>query len=365
MPKSHFFITLLRNGKMQKEVCMAYKALVTGASGLMGGNLVRHLVKRDFEVYALVRKTSNTMAFEDLPVKKTYGDITDPESLQEAVKGMDYVFHCAAYVSVWTYHEKLMRRVNVDGTRNVVDACIQAGVKRLIHVSTVDAIGFATPDGYGTKEKPSTEEVPYQNDWMKYPYARTKWESQEIVRQAVKEGKLDAVVVNPAFMLGPWDPKPSSGQLILEAVRGGTIAYASGGNNVVDVEDAVIATINALEKGRSGELYILGNENLSYRELFEKVADVLGTPRPRIPLPYPIAWIAGKIGDAYGLATGKEPTICSGLVRLAFLPHYFSPEKARRELNLPATPVEEAIEKAYRWFVDHGYIKPRKRKVAS
>lgn len=336
---------------------MAEKVFVTGGTGLVGGNLIRKLVDAGYEVSALVRKNSNTTYLDDLPIKKCYGDILQPQSLSEGVKGVDYVFHCAAMVSMWKYAMDRMRKINVEGTENVLRASINAGVKRFFFVSTVDAIGYSTPDGYGTLEKPSTEEIPYQNDWMGIPYSRTKWEAQELVRDAVKKGEIDAVIYNPSFMIGPYDVKPSSGKLIIGVAKGYTRFYTPGGNNFVDVEDVVEAMITGISKARSGELYILGNENLTYKKMFEKIAKIVGVKPPSMRLPYAVAKIAGFFGDLYGFITRREPLISSGEVFLGFLDHYFSPEKARRELDLKSTPIETAIEKAYKWFIDNGYLK--------
>lgn len=336
---------------------LAEKVLVTGGTGLLGGNLIRKLVEAGYLVKALVRKNSNTVAFDDLPVEKCYGDILNSESLENALKGVDYVFHCAAMVSMWRFSERKMRDVNVKGTENVLKASIKAGVRRFFHISTVDAIGFATANGYGTLEKPSDETVPYQNDWMGIPYGRTKWESQEIVREYVKKGDIDAVIYNPSFMFGAYDTKPSSGRLIIGVAKGYAKGYPSGGNNFVDVEDVVDGMINGINRAKTGELYILGNENLTYKEILQKIAFVVGVKPPFFEIPYFLARIAGFFGDIFGIITGKEPLISSGEVIMSYLPHYFSPEKARKELNLPSNPVEGAIERAYKWFLKMGYLK--------
>ncbi len=339
---------------------MSETVLVTGGAGLVGGNLIRKLVKYGFKVRVLLIPNSNTAAFDDLPVKRYDGNILDPASLDEAVRGVDYVFHLAAIVTMWKHNERKIRAVNVTGTANIIESCIKNKVKRLIHVSSADAIGFSTPDGYGFINKPSTEDVSYQNDRFGIPYMRTKWEAQELVRKAVSDGKIDAVILNPTYMFGAYDVKPSSGRMIIEIYKAKILPYTTGGNNFVDVEDVADAMINAIKKGRAGELYILGNTNLFYKEIFEKTAKVIGKKPLLFKLPKPAAIIAGVMGDLYGLIRGIEPGVSSGEAEMGYVQHFFSPEKARKELGLRETPVEAAIEKAYRWFVDNGYIKKLK-----
>lgn len=334
---------------------MAEKVLVTGAAGLVGGNLVRRLVGQGFEVGALLIPGSNTAAFDDLPVHKLSGDVLDPQSMDQATKGADYVFHLAAMVTMWRYNAGRVRDVNVTGTINVIEACMKNNIKRLMHVSTVDAIGFSTPDGHGFIDKPSTEDVPYQNDRFNIPYMKTKWEAQQIVRTAVRNKKIDAVILNPTYMLGPYDVRPSSGRMILEIVRSKVVPYTTGGNNFVHVGDVADAMVNALKKGRTGELYILGNENLFYRQIFEKIASVTGKNPTFVKVPKLLALAGGYLGDIYGILKDVEPKISSGEATMGFVQHFFSPEKARKELGLKSTPVETAIEDAFRWFVDNGY----------
>lgn len=339
---------------------MAHKNFVTGATGLVGGNLARELSSRGEEVRVLVRRNSKTLAIEGLKgVECVLGDITNPASLREGMKGCDRVYHCAADVRMWIVPMDEMRRVNVQGPMNVFEAARSCGIRRVVHVSTVDAIGFSTPDGWGTRAKPSTESVPYQNDRFSIPYMVTKYEAQQIA-QAMNGKGIEIVIVNPTFMLGPWDVKPSSGAIILEVARGVAKGYTTGGNNVVHIGDVVDAMITAMEKGRPGELYILGNENLSYNEIFTKIAKVVGVPPPKFAIPKAVSLIGGFFGTLYGQIAGSTPNINHLTANMGYIEHYFDSSKAVRELNMKQTPVTVAIEDAYRWFIDHGYIKRKK-----
>jgi len=337
------------------------KAFVTGGTGLVGGNLIRALVTRGWEVQTLVRRTGKTAAFDDLPeVKRIEGDLSDIESIKRGCSGCEIVFHCAAMVTMWAANVNRMWQVNMHGTRNVLDAALTAGVRRVIHVSTVDAIGFNTPDGWGTIDKPSHEEIRGPNNWARIPYMTTKWMSQELARDFTRTHDLDVVIVNPAYIIGPYDVKPSSGRMIIEAARGMVKAYTGGGNNFIHVADVVEAMINAVDRGRRGELYILGNANLFYREIFAKIAGVIGVAAPKFEIPKPISYAAGALGSAAGMLFGRwgvtPDTLNYRTVKMGYIQHFFDPAKARRELSLQATPIEVAIEDAYRWFVDNKYL---------
>jgi len=330
---------------------------VTGATGLVGGNLVRELAARGRQVRALVRKTSNTMAIDGLDgVEKVEGDITDRASLERAMAGCECVYHCAADVRMWIVPMDEMRRINVEGARNVFETAKKLGARRVVHVSTVDAIGFATPDGWGSLAKPGTEEVPWQNDRFAIPYMTTKCEAQRLAL-ATNGPDIEIVVVNPTFMLGPWDVKPSSGAMIIEVAQGMAKAYSTGANNFIHIKDVVDAMITAMDKGRQGELYILGNENLSYRDIFTKIANVVGVAPPKFAIPKFVALVAGFFGTLYGQVSGTTPNINHLTANMGYIEHCFDPSKARKELGLAATPVEQAIEDAYRWFIEHGYLK--------
>lgn len=321
--------------------------LVTGASGLLGANLTRGLVARGRRVRVLLRPTSRTEHLDDLPgLERAAGDVTRADDVLRAADGVDTLYHCAAVVSMDRRQADAMWRANVEGTDHVVAAARRAGVRRLVHVSSVDAIGLPAPGG-----PPSTEEAPWNWDahGVDNPYARTKLESQRRVVAAAREG-LDAVVVNPSYMLGAYDVKPSSGRLILEVQAGKAVGYTPGGNNFVDVEDVVAGTIAAAERGRRGELYILGHANLTYREVMTEVAAVVGRAPPRLRIPYVVALLGGWAADAWAGLRGRESVLNPLTARLGFVGHYYDPSKAVRELGLPQSPLRPAIERAVAWF---------------
>jgi dihydroflavonol-4-reductase len=328
--------------------------LVTGATGLLGGNLVRTLHAAGHQVRILVRKNSKTFHIDDLKdVEKIEGDITDAASLDSAFEGVDQVFHCAATVSMWPAMDQQMVAVNIDGTQNIIDATEKYKVNRLIHCSSVDGIGL--PENGTT---PSNENTPWNWDRLGHEngYARTKYESQQLVLEATKKGRIDAVIVNPTYMLGAYDPKPSSGQMILEVAAGKALGYTSGGNNFVDVEDVAEAMITAAAKGKTGEMYILGGKNMSYKEIFTLIAEVLGVAPPRFPIPYGAARCGGWFGDLHGAVTGKEPSINTTTVQMGYVNHYYDPSRAISQLEMKQSSVRGAIERAVQWFRQESYL---------
>ncbi len=326
--------------------------MVTGATGLLGGNLARLLVEDGREVRALVRENSNAIALEGLEVEKFYGDVRDMGSVEKAAAGVEEVVHCAASVSQWRPNLPWMRDVNVKGTANVLEAALRAGVKRAVHVSTVDTLGLSS------LERPADESWEHESmAAFRNPYVDTKYEAEKEALRVHREG-LDLVIVKPTYMIGEWDVKPSSGQMIVEVAKGRALGYPGGGNNFVDVLDVARGITLAIEKGKSGESYILANGegNLTYKEMFTRIAGVVGARPPMFPIPYALALGAGYLLDAAGRVFGLEPDVNSVTARMGFAAHYFTPAKAVKELAIPQSPIEPAIARAYDWFKRHGRL---------
>ena len=326
--------------------------LVTGATGLVGHNLVRALVSQGRTVRVLVRKTSNTSLFEGLPgLQFATGDITDPASLAAAFAGVDTVYHLAANVTVTRQMTGPIWQTNVVGAENVLRAVGVGGVRRLVYCSTVDAIGL--PEG----SEPSTEETPWNWDRLGVDnaYARSKHEAHQRVLAAARAG-LNAVLVCPAYMFGAYDTRPTSGRMIQAIARRQLPGYPGGGNNFVAVQDVVQGMLAAAGIGQAGEVYILGGVNLSYKDIFAVIAKAVGAPAPGIALPYGLARIAGWFGDRCEQLTGRDAGLNSATVKISYLPHYYSPAKAIRELDLPQPPLAVAIAQAAAWLDAHGML---------
>lgn len=326
--------------------------LVTGATGLLGANLVRGLRAAGRDVRILVRATSQLRSLAGVEgLARAQGDLSDVEALARAAEGVDVVYHCAALVSMDPRRATEMRRANVAGTDNLLAAVRKAGVRRLVHVSSVDGIGLPE-DG-----TPSDEATPWNWDrlGLDNPYARTKYESQQRVLTAAA-ADVDAVVVNPSYMFGAYDQRPSSGQMILEVAAGKAVGYTPGGNNFVDVEDVVAGMLAAAERGRRGELYILGGVDRTYREVMAEIAELVGRPPPRLRIPRVAALVGGAAAGLASRLAGREQTLNLLTARLGFVDHYYSPAKAIRELGLPQSPLRGALERAIAWFRGEGML---------
>lgn len=329
------------------------KTLITGATGLLGGNLARELVLRgNEEVRVLVRESSNRAALDGLDVEHARGDIRDRESVKKAVDGCERVYHVAASVSQWRPDLPAMKKINIEGTENVLGEALAAGVSRCVYVSTVDTLGLSS------LEDPADETASHESmAAFGNPYVDTKYEAEQRALGIYKQG-LDLVIVKPTYMIGEYDVKPTSGQMIVEVAKGRALAYPSGGNNFVDVLDVARGMILAMDKGRSGESYILANQdgNLTYKEMWTLIAEVTGARKPAVPLPYPIALAGGYLLDFAGRALGLEPDTNSVTARMGYAPHYFTPRKAIAELGMPQSPLEDAVRRAYKWFIKMGML---------
>jgi dihydroflavonol-4-reductase len=320
--------------------------LVTGASGLLGGNLARRLGEQGRRVRILARPGSQTAHLDDLPgLEKVPGDLADTTALVAAMRGVEHVYHCAARVALTRRMQPAIWQSNVVGTENILAAAQEAGVRRLVHCSSVDALGLPEPG------QVSNEDSPWNWDTLgvENAYARSKYEAQQRVWQAA-QGGLEAVIVCPTYMFGAYDVHPSSGQMILQLAKSPAAPGLKGGNNFVDVLDVADGMIAAAEAGRTGQTYILGNANLTYDEVFALIGQALGKKARRLPLPGGLAWAAGLVGDWLERAGGREAAINSASVRLGQMGHYYDPSKAVRELGLARRPVEGALARAVAWF---------------
>lgn len=321
---------------------------VTGGDGFLGSNLLDVLLERGYEVTVMVQPGRSTGLLDDLPIRQVEGDLLNQASMISLTKGMDAIIHIAAITDVWPPQHPKYWKVNVEGTENVIEACLTNGIQRLVHCSSASVFR------YGSKEKPGTEQTPGTGGLLDYIDSKKK--GQEVVLEAVKEKGLQAVVVNPTFMIGPKDSKPSSGTLMVNAVKGKLPVYTNGGKNWVYVKDVAVAIANALTLGRIGQAYILGHENLTFLEAFKIIAEVADCKVPGLRLPDPIlhtaGWLAGTAGKLFGFA----PKISHPVAIIGSQGHYFSPEKAVNELDLPQTPIRQAFQEAYDWFVEHQYL---------
>jgi dihydroflavonol-4-reductase len=318
------------------------KALVTGATGFLGSHIVQALIAKDIHCVALHRAASNKELLHGMDVEWREGDVRDAPTLESAMAGCDTVFHTAAVVSFWGKKREVQFEVNVTGTRNVVNTCLSAGVKKLVHTSSVAALGFR-PDGG------LIDETTVYNWGPDIGYKYSKHLAEKEILAGVKQG-LDAVMVNPSVIVGGGDIAVHGGQLVLDIARGKVPGYTAGGMNVVAVHDVVHGHIAAAEHGQAGERYILGGENLTHKAVFELAAKVSCARAPRINVPIPFVKLFAKTCDLYGAVTGREPMITSELVSGVGANNWYSSDKAERELGYSPGPVEPAFREAYEWY---------------
>jgi dihydroflavonol-4-reductase len=322
--------------------------LVTGATGMLGANLVRQLVSLGERPRVLVRPRSDRRGLRGLKLEEVLGDVTDPASLQAAMRGVTRVYHLAGALRFDPAAETLLQAVHVQGTRNVLQAAQTAKVRRLVHVSTVASVG------HGTLDRPAHEAIEY-NFREDQPYHRSKREGERVALS--EAGPVEVVVANPSFVLGAYDVRPSSGALLLFVASGLALFYPTGGNNFVAAQDVARGLTQLMAIGRPGERYILGGENLTYRQLVTMCADEIGAPAPFLPAPEPLMRGAGRLGDSLGrLAPNLFKDLNSSFVESMFLPAYYTSQKAMREVGYQPGPVRMGVRAAYRWFQDEGMI---------
>jgi dihydroflavonol-4-reductase len=321
--------------------------LVTGATGLVGNNAVRALRDRGENVRVLTRNTSAKRPLEDLDLEVVQGDVRDFESVERACQGVSLVIHAAAYVHWGWSNIETHRAVNVTGTHNVCRAALAADAK-MVHVSSVDTLGV------GDRQNPADEDS--REGAVPAPYVLTKREAESEVLDHVRRG-LVATIVNPTFMLGPWDWKPSSGKLLLAAGTRFTPLVPSGGNNFCDVRDVVQGILAAAERGQSGRRYLLGGDDLTYLEAFRLFAEVTGGRPPLTTMGPLMRVLVGRGGDLWGRISGSEPDVNSAALASASLPHCCSSARAERELEYRHRPAKEAARAAWDWFCQYGYVR--------
>lgn len=329
------------------------RVAITGATGLLGGNLAAILCEQGHEVVCTRRASSKTGHLDELPLGWGEADLGDEARLARCFEGAEAVFHCAAAVAMWRKAPQWMVEANVHGTERVIRACRAAGVSRLVHCSSVVAAAIST-DG-----QPVDERHPWNFLELGYDdaYAITKRVSEERALEAARRGDLDVVVVQPGYMFGPLDARPSSGEMILQVIAGRALLDPPGVNSFVDVRDVARGMIAAWQKGTCGARYIMAGHNMPYRDCFDLIAEVANTTRRSVALPRMLAKLAGRAGDLAQGLTGREMPINSVTVSYALCEDYiFSSERARQELGYEIGPLEPAIEDAIDWFRAHDML---------
>jgi dihydroflavonol-4-reductase len=326
-------------------------AFVTGATGFVGSHVARVLADQGADLRLLVRASSDPRNIGDLKAERVVGDLRDPASIERGMQGCKVVFHVAADYRLWVRDPDEMYRANVEGTRAVLEAARKSRVRRVVYTSSVATIGF-TGNGH-----PADEDSPVSLANMIGPYKRSKFMAERVAMDAAHRG-MDVVVVNPTTPVGEQDIKPTpTGRIVVDFLKRKFPAYVDTGLNLVDVTECARGHISALEKGKSGERYILGGENLTLKQILDKLAVITGLASPKVKVPYVMALATGVVDEMVtGRMLGREPRATIDAVRMGRRKMFVTSAKAERELGWKSLPVDNALRRAVEWFQQNGYV---------
>ena len=328
------------------------KVLVTGATGFIGFHVARLLAQKGVQVVALAREGSDTSALRSLDIEPFRGDIRDAGSVRRALKGCSQLYHLAADYRLWVPDPGNMYRINVEGTKNVMQAALELGVGKVVYTSSVGVLATSADGSL------SNEDTPVNPGELAGHYKRSKFIAEQEVRLFAGKG-LPVVIVNPSTPIGPMDRRPTpTGRIIVDFLSGRMPAYLDTGLNFVDVEDVAMGHWLASRHGRNGERYILGNENITLGDFLKSLAGITGLKPPRIRLPYLPVLCAAYVDEALSKwITNKHPRVPLTGVKMARRYMFFDCSKALRELHMPRSPIVRAMENAVGWFRENGYVK--------
>ena len=333
--------------------------LVTGASGFLGSHVTRQLVARGESVRVLLRASSNNRAIADLPLEYVTGDLRDAASLARALAGATRVFHVAADYRLWAKRKQDIYDSNVGGTRNLLDAAKRAGVSQFIYTSTVATIAVDRPEHPNEFTDAKLAE-------MVGHYKRSKWQAERLVLDSAKQG-FPAIVAMPTTPVGPWDWKPTpTGKIILDFLNGKMPGYVKTGLNFVGVEECATGHLLVSDKGKVGERYLLGAENLTLKEMLDTLAKITGLSAPKLKIPHGLALGVAYANTVFSRLLGREPGIPVEGVKIAQHMMFVDVKRAQKELGFKPGSVAAALQRAVRWYADNGYVSPhRAKKIAA
>jgi dihydroflavonol-4-reductase len=326
------------------------KCFITGATGFLGSHVARQLLAKGADLRLLVRSTSRLDNIADIPAERIVGDLRDLDSLKKGMAGCEFVFHVAADYRLWSLNHQELYDSNVEGTRNILQAARDSGVRRVIYTSSVATMGF------GNNGRLTDEKSPVTLSNMIGDYKRSKFLAEQLVIEAGRSGQ-NVVMVNPTTPVGERDIKPTpSGQIVVDFLRRKFPAYVDTGLNLVDVVDCAEGHLLAMEKAQPGERYILGGENLTLKQILDKLGALTGLPSPKIRLPYAVALATGVVDTiVVGKMLKREPRVTIDAVRMGRKKMFVTSVRAERELGWNPRPVDGALQRAVEWFKSNGY----------
>jgi len=326
------------------------KVFITGANGMLGSHVCRELIKRGYAIKAMCLPFLQVKTLDNLLIEIVYGSVLDKSFILENMRGCDYVIHIAAITDVWPRRSNLLKKVNIQGTINVMEVAITLNVKKMVHV------GSASSFQYGSIKKPGNETNQY-NGWKNgMDYLDSKYIAQKILLEQYAKSGFPVIIINPTFMIGAFDTGPTSGQLIVNYFKGKLLGYSCGGKNFVCAADVACAVVNALKKGEVGQCYIAGNLNLTYKEFLKRSANVMNKTFSLKKMPTIIILSVGYTCSLIARVTKKKPKISFGIAKFSTIEQYYTSEKSVRELDMPQTPIEIGIKDAMTWFNENSYL---------
>jgi dihydroflavonol-4-reductase len=339
------------------------KVFVTGATGFLGSHVARVLAAEGAELRLLVRSSSDLRNIADLNAERASGDLRDPASIEKALSGCEVVFHVAADYRLWVRDPEQMYRSNVEGTRALLQAAKKQGVRRVVYTSSVATMGFGANGRSAVRSNDAqtsgltNEDSPVALGDMIGHYKRSKFMAEQVAFEAARSGQ-DVVIVNPTTPVGERDVKPTpTGRIVLDFLKKKFPAYVETGLNLVDATECARGHIQALDKGRTGERYILGGENLTLKQILDRLATITGLKSPTVKLPYVFALAAGVVDEMVtGRLMGREPRATIDAVRMGRKMMFVSSAKAERDLGWRTVPVDGALRRAVEWFRTNGYV---------
>lgn len=327
------------------------KVLVTGADGMLGLSICKELTERGYLVRGVILPGRNSDIHSNHDIEIEEGNILDVNFLMDAMEGCAYVIHTAALMTIWPRRSEQVRITNVEGTKNVMEAAERMRIKRMVH------IGSAASFNHGPIDSPGDESKKFEGWKYRMDYIESKYLAQQLLLRKFSESGFPVIIINPTYMIGPYDSGPSSGKMILEYLKGSLLGYSAGGKNFVCSIDVASAAVNALKLGRLGECYIIGSENLNYKEFLRKVSTIRIRKFRLMKVPSFLVLGIGIAGSIVARLTSTPPKLSYTMARFACTDQYYSSKKAEQELNIRPAPIEKGIDSCISWFESNGYIK--------
>lgn len=325
------------------------KIFVTGADGMLGAHICRELLRQDYAVKALVLPGRKPAVLQGLALEMVYGDVLHPITLESYMADCRQLVHIAALTTVWSRRSPVVRAVNFEGTKNVMEIAQKYGYTRMVH------IGSASSFAFGSREKPGNENNGWQGS-SSMDYLLSKHAAQALLLRNFQETGFPVIIVNPTFMVGAYDSGPSSGKVLLELLKNRLPAYAPGGRNFVCAQDVAIAAVNALKIGEIGQCYIAGGENLSYAEFLHKSCQVIDQPFKLRAAPAALLKCFGLASSAVARIKGSPPKLSYSMAQIACKEQYYDARKAQQQLQMPQTDLKVGIAACVDWFKANGYV---------